>query len=110
MGQEAKLDLSPGDFLYQSDSELFLVTIRENEDSYFFAAHGWREIDKERAREYVEKEHGKLYTEEEIDEVMKESDNEEAVENYQLLCEMFDLYEEQFAEEGPHTDFALDDT
>jgi len=36
-------DLTAGDFLYQSDQELFLVVVDETEDSYVFAAHGWRD-------------------------------------------------------------------
>lgn len=109
MEDERELDLEPGDFLYQADQELFLVVMREQEDSYLFSVHGWRDIDKNRVDEYVENDHSKLYGKDYIDDVIEEDAPEESEKNYERLLELFEQYAKDFEDEGPHTDFALED-
>lgn len=104
------ITLENGDFVYQSDQELFLVCIGETDTSYKFAVHGWRNIDKERLDEYVSHDNGQLYKQDTIDEIVESDATEEQQENFDTLREMFAQYEEQdFAEDGPHTEFTLDD-
>jgi len=104
-------DLSPGDFVYQSDQELFLVCIGESDNSYKFAVHGWRDIDKERLDEYVSHQNGKLYRQNDVTEMVEEEGEDEAQQHFDELLEMFSVYEDiELASEGPHTDFSLEDT
>ncbi len=104
-------DLEKGDFVYQSDQELFLVVIDQDEDSYNFAVHGWRNIDKERLDEYVDHQSGKLYQQEDITETVQEEGDDETKEHFTKLKQLFAAYTERdFSEDGPHTDFVLDDT
>jgi hypothetical protein len=110
MDIDSSLDLEPGDFLYQSDSELFLVVIEERDNSYFMAAHGWREIDKERLGEYVDGENGRLHRSEEVEETLDEKGDDETIENYQRLLDLFEMYTGDIEDSGPHEDFALEDT
>jgi len=110
MPDDESLDLKPGNFLYQSDSELFLVCASEGDDSYLFSVHGWRHIGKDRVAEYVDGESAKLYTQDEIDTIMQESDDDDAVRHYNELLEMFEEYAAELREEGPHTEFSLRDT
>lgn len=103
-------DLDIGDFVYQSDQELFLVCIGEDDDSYRFAVHGWRSIDKERLNEYIDHQNGKLYQQSEIDELVETEGDDETKQHYDELQELFDAYSEiAFAEDGPHTDFIMED-
>lgn len=103
-------DLSVGEFLYQSDQELFLVVSDESEESYRFSVHGWRTIDKDRVEEYVSHDNGKLYSKEQIEEFVKEEGNEQQVENYTRLKEIFNSYTDvEMGENGPHKEFSLDE-
>lgn len=109
MTDKSEIDLEPGDFVYQSDQELFLVVMEEGDDSYHMAAHGWREIGKERLTEYVQGQHGKLYRQEEIDEIITEEADDNTVQNYERLHDLFSEYSSEFEDDGPHKDFALED-
>lgn len=105
------IDLSEGDFVYQSDQELFLVVMGENENSYRFAVHGWREIDKERLDEYVSHDNGKLYRQGDIDEFVENEGNDDEVENFEQMKQMFASYADiDIEEDGPHTEFAMEDS
>lgn len=102
--------LEPGDFLYQSDQELFLVVIEENEDSYKFAAHGWRDIGKDRIEQYVEDSKSKIHRQEEIEKLVSEEGDDKTKQNFSKLKELFEEYEDvNLVEDGPQSDFALDD-
>lgn len=104
-------DLSVGDFVYQSDQELFLCVIEERDDSYRFAAHGWRDIGKDRLDEYISHTSGKLYSQERIDELVENEADDETRKTYKNMKEMFSVYEETvLSDDGPHTEFLLDDT
>lgn len=105
-------DLDNGDFLYQEDNELFLVCIGESENSYKFAVHGWREIDKERLEQYLENpERSKLYEQGDIKEVVSNEGEDEQQESFKQMLEMFETYADvDIDEDGPHEDFALEDT
>lgn len=97
--------------MYQSDQELFLVVIGETENTYQFAVHGWRNIDKKRLDEYVSHDNGKLYKKDDVTEMVESEADDEAKEHFEQMTAMFDAYSDlDIAEEGPHTDFALDDT
>lgn len=85
-------ELEPGDFLYQSDQELFLVVTGETEDGYKLAAHGWREISKERLAKYVDGEHGKLHTNDEIEEIIEEEGDRDVKEGFARLKSLFESY------------------
>jgi len=104
-------DLDAGDFLYQSDQELFLVVMEENEDSYTFAAHGWRDIDKERLDEYIEDSRSKVHRQDEVEKLIDDSGDDETQRQFNKLKQLFAVYEEtEFPDVGPHEDFALEDT
>lgn len=107
---ELDINLSKGDFLYQSDQELFLVVTDVNENSYDFAAHGWREIDKDRLSEYVDGANGQLYREEKVAEVVKEEKSDDTKEKFDALRELFSVYEDGISDDGPHERFKLEDT
>lgn len=103
-------DLSPGDVVYQSDQELFLVVIEEHEKSYRFAAHGWREIDKSRIEDYLEDSHSKVHSQSDIERIIEEKGNEQTKRHFNKLKQLFAVYEEMnVPDEGPHTDFVLDE-
>ena len=98
-------ELSPGDFLYQSDQELFLVVMEENEESYKFAVHGWRDIDKERLDEYIEDSRSKVHKQDTFED---EVDDDEKLNK---LKQLFKVYEQaDLPDSGPPEDFALDET
>lgn len=98
-------ELKPGDFLYQSDQELFLVVMEENEESYKFAVHGWRDIDKERLDEYIEDSRSKVHKQDTFED---EVDDDEKLNK---LKQLFKVYEQaELPETGPPEDFALDET
>ncbi len=104
-------NLSAGDFLYQSDQELFLVVTGETEDSYEFAVHGWREIDKERLDEYVSHENGKLYRQDDVSQIVHEEASPEQEQNFNTLKKLFNTYSRvELDNDGPHTEFTLDDS
>lgn len=101
-------ELSKGDFLYQSDQELFLVVTGETNSHYQFAVHGWREISKGRIDEYLSHQNGKLFTEEMMRDVVADSGSEEHILNFDRMAEMFAEYEDiELSDDGPHTTFAL---
>lgn len=103
-------DLEPGDFLYQSDQELFLVVVEENKNSYLFAAHGWRDIDKERIDQYLEDTKSKVHQQEQIEQLVEEKGNAQTIERFEKLKELFQKYEDiTVVEDGPQSDFALED-
>lgn len=110
MADETELDLEPGDFLYQADSELFLVVMEETENSYRMAAHGWRNIGKQRLDEYVNGKNGKLFTQDHVDQIVEEEADADAKEIYDELTTMFEMYDGEFEDDGPHTEFPLEDT
>jgi len=104
-------DLSEGDFVYQSDLELFLVVTAENENSYEFAAHGWREIDKERLDEYISHDNAAVNKQEDIIEYVENEGDAELKEQFEKLLKMFNMYSDERFEDGfPHTNFTLEDT
>jgi len=103
-------ELEKGDFVYQNDFELFLVCIGETEESYRFAVHGWRNIDKERVGEYIDHKNGELNKQEDIKKVVKEHGDDDQKEHFEELLRLFSEYSDaNFSEDGPHTDFALED-
>lgn len=104
------VDLSPGDFLYQADQELFLVCIQNQEDEIEFAAHGWRTIDKERLDEYLEAEKPIIHTEDQVRDVIDEADDPQAEEKLDWLKNIFEQYEADIEESSAHSDFSLEDT
>lgn len=104
-------ELSPGDFLYQSDQELFLMVMAENEDSYQFAAHGWRNIDKHRVEEYIDGESAKLFTQETVESVIDDAADDTYEDSYRKLHDLFDVYSNaDFDKDGPHERFSLDES
>lgn len=104
-------ELEKGDFVYQSDQELFLVVIGQDDDTYHFAVHGWRNIGKDRLDEYLDHQNGKLYKQNKIAELVETEGDETTKEHYSKLKELFSAYSEiDLEEDGPHTDFTLDDT
>ena len=105
------MDLSEGDFLYQADQELFLVVTEETEKSYKFAVHGWREIGKERLDEYIEDEHMSLHRGEQVEQIVEEDGSDEMRKRFDQLRELlFETYADaELEDEGPHTDFILED-
>lgn len=106
------MELNEGDFLYQADQELFLVVVEENEESYKLAAHGWREVGKDRLSEYIENEHMSLYTSKEVVEEIEQSDEESLHQRIKDLKRiLFDTYADRtFDEDGPQSSFILRDT
>jgi len=109
MEDEQSLDLEPGDFLYQVHQELFLVVVEEREDSYLFSVHGWRDIDKSRAANYVKGEPGTLHSQDQFEQVVEEQADEETAANYEKLKELFEQYSKDFDADGPAETFAMDD-
>lgn len=107
---DVSVSLEPGDFLYQSDQELFLVVMEEDDDSYLFAVHGWREIDKERLGEYIDGENGKLHRREDVETVVEEDGDDDTIERYRALYKLFREYSDKSDEDGPHREFTLEDT
>lgn len=104
-------DLKSGDFVYQSDLELFLVVTGETETSYQFAAHGWREIDKERVDEYLSHESAKLSKQEDIIELVESEGDDETKKQFEKLLKLFNTYTDQDFEDGfPHENWTLTDT
>lgn len=103
--------MEEGDFVYQSEQELFLVVADESDESYTFAVHGWREIDKDRLEEYLEN-GDMLHRSEDVERVIEEGDSDVTKERFERLQEMlFDIYEESSLEDdGVHEEFVLDDT
>lgn len=105
------LDLSVGDFVYQSDQELFLVVIGEADNSYQFAVHGWRDIDKNRLDEYISHESGKLYKQDAVTKHIAEEGDADMKESFEAVKEMFAEYNGlELTEGGPQEDFALDES
>lgn len=104
------IDLEPGDFLYQSDQELFLVCVKKNDDHVLLAAHGWRKIGNDRLEDYLDNDRSKIHREAEIERLIEQQGDEDKQEKFSKLQELFETYEEvELVENGPHTDFALDD-
>lgn len=107
----AHVDLEPGDFVYQSDQELFLVVMEETNNGYRFAVHGWREISHNRLEQYIDGEDGRLYDDSELQQIVEEEGDEQTVEHFHQLDELFDQYAENPTEDdGPHTNFVMEDT
>jgi hypothetical protein len=109
MSDKQTLDLEPGDFLYQSDQELFLVVMEEREDSYLLAAHGWRNIDKDRLEEYLDVERSKLYEQSSIEKLIEKEADADEQESFEQLHQIFQQYDSDMEDSGPHEDFALED-
>lgn len=107
----AHVDLEPGDFVYQSDQELFLVVMEETDDGYRFAVHGWREISHNRLEQYIDGEHGKLYDRDELEQIIEEEADKETAGHFKRLEDLFEQYAENPTEDdGPHTEFVMEDT
>jgi len=102
-------ELEPGDFLYQSDQELFLVVTGETEEGYKLAVHGWREISKERLAKYINGEHGKLHTSDEIEDMIEEKGERDVREGFARLKGLFESYADS---DGVSVgdDFVMEDT
>lgn len=104
-------NLSEGDFVYQSDQELFLVVTGETDTSYKFAVHGWREIGKDRLDEYLSHDNGKLHKQDSVSEIVENEGDEDQQQNFEQMREMFAAYTDaDLPEYGPHEEFALDDS
>lgn len=110
MSDEKTVQLEPGDFLYQSDQELFLVVTGETDNGYKFSVHGWREISDGRLSEYLDGEHGKLHHSQEIEQTIEETEEPEILETFRRLQELFENYESGEKNEELAETFALDDT
>lgn len=105
------VSLEPGDFLYQSDQELFLAMIEERDESYVFAVHGWREIDKDRVEEYIEDDKSRIHSKEKIERLVENQADASEKEKFEMLQELFETYEDVDAsEDGPQDNFSLDET
>jgi hypothetical protein len=105
------IDLSKGDFVYQSDQELFLVVIGEDEESYQFAVHGWRNIGKNRLDEYISHDNGKLHKQDSVTEIVESKGDDTQRQSFEQMREMRSVYADiDLEEDGPHTDFALEDS
>jgi len=87
-------DLSKGDFVYQTDQELFLVVIDEGDESYTFAVHGWREIGKERLDEYLDHQNGKLFSEDQLTSLIEDEGDDDDIENFSRLLELINAYKD----------------
>ena len=108
--RDIDIDLSVGDYVYQSDQELFLVVTDVREDSYKFAVHGWREIADYRLDEYLEGDQGQLYKHEEVKSEIEQRDDPDVSRKFKKLTELFSVYRDGLSDDGPHTKFTLDDT
>lgn len=105
-----RVDLSPGDFLYQTDKELFHVVMEETQEGYIFSVHGFRDISHDRLKEYLDGEHGKLYRQEQLEKAIEEDGDEDAAENLSQLERIFSTYEDlDLSEDGPQYEFSLED-
>lgn len=105
------VELSPGDFLYQSDQELFLVVVEENDESFKFAVHGWRDIDKERIDEYIEDSRSKVHKQDEVEDLISDEGDDQTREQFNRLKQLFNVYEQaEVPDDGPQEDFTLDET
>jgi hypothetical protein len=102
--------LEPGDFLYQSDQELFLCVIENGENSITFAAHGWRDIDKERIDEYIDDSRSKVHTQESFEEIVEEQGDESTKNQFNKLKQLFAVYRNaDIPSDGPHDEFAFEE-
>lgn len=100
-------DLTAGDFLYQSDQELFLVVTGETEDSYTFAVHGWREIGKDRIDGYIQNNRSKVHRQGEIEDFISDAD---PAKELNKLKQLFSVYEKaDIPDKGPSNELALED-
>ena len=105
------VELTNGDFLYQSDQELFLVAIDEDSDSYLFAVHGWRSIDKDRIDEYVRRSSSKVHTMSEIESIVEQKGSDVQSEHFETLLDMFSTYESvDVPDESLENEFAMEDS
>lgn len=104
------IDLNAGDFLYQSDQELLLVVTGETENSYNFAVHGWRNIDKERIEEYVEDSRSKIHRQDTVEEIVSEKGDDQTQQNFDQLKQLFTVYEKaELPSDGIQNDFAFEE-
>lgn len=104
-------ELSKGDFLYQSDQELFMVVTEVEEDTIKFAAHGWREIDKDRIEEYIEDSGSKVHGQDKVEELITNEGDDETRDKFNKLKQLFSVYEQaELPDDGPQNDFTLDET
>jgi len=105
------VELTEGDFLYQSDQEIFLVVADESDDSYTFAVHGWRHIDKGRIDEYIQDSRSKVHQQEDMEGVIMDEADESAQKEFNKLKQLFSVYEqEELSGESIPDEFGLDDT
>lgn len=103
-------DLSKGDFVYQSDQELFLVAIDASEESYTFVVHGWREIGKDRLDEYLDHQNGKLFSEEELQSLVDEEGDDTDKQNFGQLLDLLEPYKDiNVEDEQMIEDYAFED-
>lgn len=102
-------DLEPGDFLYQSDQELFLCVTNVTDDEVQFAVHGWRNIGADRVDEYIESNRSNIHKD--IESALLEEGDESDKKQFNQLKQLFSVYEHSdVPENGPHERFALDET
>lgn len=101
--------LSPGDFLYQSDQELFLVVVEEEEDHFLLAAHGWRKIDKNRLEQYLEDDKSNIHKQDRVEDLIEQRGDEADQEQFDKLKKLFDVYEIEDMGGDTQEDFALED-
>lgn len=107
---DVDLDLECGDYVYQSDQELFLVVTGVHEESYEFAVHGWREIADYRLAEYLEGESGQLHRQEDVEDVVEAERDAETQQKFNQLTRLFAAYTNGLDDDGPHKQFKLRDT
>lgn len=103
-------DLTAGDFLYQSDQELFLVVTGETDNSYTFAVHGWRTIDKDRIDEYIDDSRSKVHRQSEIEQLIADEGGTEMERNINKLKQLFAVYEKaDLPDDGVQQQLALEE-
>jgi uncharacterized protein YnzC (UPF0291/DUF896 family) len=82
-----------------------------NENTVNLSAHGWREIDKQRLDEYISHSSSKLNKQDDVIELVDNEGSDEEQESFEKLRQMFEVYADtDLEEEGPHKDFALQDS
>lgn len=103
-------ELNKGDFLYQSDQELFLVVTGETDDGYTFAVHGWREIGEDRLDEYIEDSRSKVHRQDNVEQIIMEKGDDNTEKQFNKLKQLFSVYEQaNLPSDGPSNEFTLKD-
>jgi hypothetical protein len=101
-------DLEPGDFLYQSDQELFLCVTNVTDDEVQFAVHGWRNIGKDRLDDYINDSRSRVYNEN-IEDAL--GDGDETKTQLNQLKQLFSVYSNaDLPDDGPNDEFAMEES